>query len=229
VKSLTKEKLKLDWATYKAAKYACMHWHYSRCVPKFKQVWIGAWENKKFIGIISYGRSSTPYLGNKFGLKTTECVELTRIALTNHINPVSKIISISLKLLKKQSPGLKLIVSLADPLQGHNGIVYQASNWIYIGKSSINTQYFFRNKWRNDSSLQRYLFKNPEEKNRLKKRKIPGKNKYLMPLTKEMREKILPFAKPYPKACEVSDDPDQGHSGGLTPTHTLQRKDPVRI
>jgi hypothetical protein len=194
--------LKIDWATHEAAKYACENWHYSKCTPKFKQVWIGVWEDGRFIGIVAFGRSSTPYLGTAFDLETTECAELTRIALTRHQTPVSKIIAISVKMLKKQSPGMRLLVTLADPLQDHYGGVYQASNWIYIGLSSSNTQYYFRGKWRNDSPLMRYLQENPSKRASLPTRKIDGKYKYLMPLDDDMRKQIAHLAKPYPKRAK---------------------------
>jgi len=216
-----KVNLKVDWCSYEAAKYACLHWHYSKCTPQSKQVWIGVWEDDIFIGVVSFGRSSTPYLGTAFNLETTECVELTRIALNKHKTQVSKIVSISFKLLKKQSPGIKLIVSFADPLQG---------NWIYIGTSSSNIQYFFRSKWRNDSPLMRHLQKNPLQKDILEKRKVPGKHKYLMPLNKEMRKQILLLSKPYPKAikCPTSIDSDatsdQPGEGGVSPTVGLHIK-----
>jgi hypothetical protein len=209
---LSKSDLKIDWATHQAAKYACENWHYSGCTPKFKQVWIGVWESSVFKGILAFGRSSTPYLGDSYGLETTECCELTRIALRDHDAPVSRIMSIAIKKLKKQSSGMRLIVSLADGMQGHHGGVYQATNWIYIGKSSSCEQYFFRGKWRNDSSLMRHLKQNPKERTVLPKRKIEGKHKYLMPLDDEMRAKIQPLAKPYPKRVKqamTGDHPEQ--------------------
>ena len=48
--SSEKVELKLDWCSYEAAKYACEHWHYSKCMPVGKTVKIGVWENKKYIG-----------------------------------------------------------------------------------------------------------------------------------------------------------------------------------
>ena len=219
-----KSMLKIDWATYEAAKHACENWHYSKCTPKFKQVWVGVWENDKFIGIVSFGRSSTPYLGDAYGLLTTECCELTRVALRGHKTQVSRIIAIATRFLKQQSPGMKLIVSLADGIQGHHGGIYQAGNWIYVGRSSVNKQYFFRDKWRNDSSLMRYLQQNPNEKKTLRSRTIPGKYKYLMPLDNEMRKQIIPLSKPYPKRAgsDTSDTPAfQAGKGGSLPTPAL--------
>jgi len=210
--------LHIDWATHKAAKYACEHWHYAGCVPRFKQVWIGAWENQKFIGIVSIGKSSTPYLGTFLGLETTECAELTRIALKSHQSQVSQIMMYAIKMVKKQSPNLKLLVSLADSTQGHEGKIYQATNWVYVGRSSSMTQYYFRGKWRNDSPLMRYLQKHPEEKKRLPKRKIPGKHKYLMPLDKKIRKQIAPLSQPYPTSGDSTGEgapPEQEQFSGV--------------
>jgi len=201
---VSKHDLRVDWATYEAAKYACENWHYSRCTPKFKQLWIGAWEGGRFIGVVSFGRSSTPYLGTAYGLETTECAELTRIALRQHRAPVSRIMAIAINMVKKQSSGMRLLVSLADGAQGHHGGVYQATNWVYVGRSSTLTQYYFREKWRNDTSLMRFLKQNPSQKELLPSRVIAGKHKYLMPLDSEMRERVSVLARPYPKRTDPS-------------------------
>ena len=220
--------LKVDWCGYKAASYACKRWHYSKCVPKYKQVWVGVWENEKFIGIVSFGRSSTPYLGTKYGLKTTECAELTRIALTSHISFVSEIMSKAIKLLKTQSKGIKLLVSLADPRQDHIGAIYQATNWIYVGRSSSNKQYYFRGKWRNDSPLMRYLKQHPNKKAKMKTRKVEGKHKYLLALDKKIRKQIIKLSEPYPKKnnadAHKGDSGDQLEKGSANLTRPLHLK-----
>lgn len=127
--------LKLDWATYEAAKYACENWHYSKSVPVGKLVKIGAWENNKYIGpvIYSYGANNNACKG--FELTQQQVCELTRVALNQHKTPVSRILSVSLKILNKQSPGLKLCFSYADKTnQEHHGGIYQANGWIYLGE-----------------------------------------------------------------------------------------------
>lgn len=217
-------RLRLDWCSYDAAKYACEKWHYSRCVPKSKQVWIGVWESEKFIGIVSFGRSTTPYLGTAYGLGTTECAELTRIALSSHKNPVSRIMAVAIRMIRKQSPGLRLLVSLADPLQGHVGSVYQATNWVYVGRSSACTQYLVNDKWRNDANIGRMLKGNPSLRKSLPSRDMEGKHKYLMPLDGATRAMIQRLAKPYPEragsAASGTPDPQSGR-GGATPTSAL--------
>ena len=220
--------LRLDWCSHEAAKYAVVHWHYSRRMPTFKQIYIGVWEDGSFIGAVIFGRSSTPYLGDMFSLDTTQCVELTRIALRKHRSPVSKIGAISVNMIREQSNGLRLIVSYADPLVGHHGGIYQAMNWVYIGKSGKNKQYHWKGKWRNDSNIRREFQRDPSLKPTLKTRIAPPKYKYIYPLDDAMRQQIEPLRQPYPKretsAGSVDSDTTgyQPDEGGATPTPALQ-------
>lgn len=225
-----KSDLRLDWVSYKAAVYACKHWHYSKSIPVPPLFKIGVWENGKYIGVIIFSRGANKNLLKPYGLKQTEGCELTRVALKKHENKVSRMISISIKFLKIKNPKLKLIISFADPNEGHYGGIYQAGNWVYSGKSSSSTGYIDKNNrqwhprqisptgYKKQMGIYRKVLK-PSDCRLIKN---PGKHRYLMPLTKEMRKKILPLAKPYPKAHEVSDDSDQENSGGLTPTRALQ-------
>lgn len=140
MKKLTSQNLKLDWCTYKAAKFACENWHYSGSMPAGKLVKIGVWEQGKFVGVVIYGRGSNNRIGRPYGLKQTEICELVRVALTDRAAPTSKIVAISIKMLKKFCPGVRLIVSYADIDQDHEGIIYQATNWIYEGKVMEDSQ-----------------------------------------------------------------------------------------
>ena len=135
---MSKVELKLDWCSHEAAKYAVEHWHYSRRMPKSKLVTIGAWENGTFIGVVIFGYGATPEIGKPYGLKQTEICELVRVALNKHESPTSRILSIALKMLRKQSEGLRVIVSFADSEQGHHGGIYQATNWIFTGSEEYH-------------------------------------------------------------------------------------------
>lgn len=210
-----KPNLKIDWASHDAAKYACIKWHYSKSIPKSKLVKIGVWENNKFIGCVIYSYGATPDLVKPYGLKMNEGCELTRIALTKHNSPVSRIMAISLKMLKKANPGLRLVVSFADSNENHHGGIYQASNYIYSGLSQ--GCFFYKDKrgkiWhpRNVSenlSLSGKCIK-PSECEKIWKN---GKHRYLMPLDDEMKNKIAKLAKPYPKRVKqamIGDQPEQ--------------------
>jgi hypothetical protein len=216
-----KSELKIDWATHEAAKYAVENWHYSESMPAGKLVKVGAWENGKFIGVVLFGRGANNNIGKPYGLEQTATCELVRIALTKHITPVSKIAAIAMRFLKANSPGLRLIISYADPLQGHHGGIYQAGNWVYCGKSSPQAAVIFQGKVMHKRTA--------EEKfggiTGMKKSAVTSKHKYLMPLDNEMRKCIMPLAKPYPKrASSESSDTSAFHAekGGATPTDALQ-------
>jgi hypothetical protein len=141
----SKPVLKIDWASHEAAKYACENWHYSKCLPVPPLVKIGAWEDNKYIGCVVFSRGASSNLLKPYGLEQVEGCELTRVALNKHKSSVSKILSIAMKFLKKNSPDLKLIVSFADPNEGHHGGIYQATNWIYAGRSAKSFKYLDKN------------------------------------------------------------------------------------
>lgn len=195
--------LKLDWVSYQTAKWAVEHWHYSRQLPKSKQNYIGVWENDQFIGIIVIGNSVASRLGKRYGLNEYQVAELTRIALkTGHLNPVSKIAMIAVRMVKKLNPGLRLLVSFADPKQGHNGAIYQAMNWIYTGETEANKRYLYKNKWRYDTKFSQMLKTRPELEKVLPIKILKPKYRYLYPLDKEMKKQIEPLRKPYPKSVQ---------------------------
>ena len=190
-----KPELKIDWASYEAAKYACENWHYSKCLPAGKLVKVGAWEGDKFIGVVIFGRGANNNMLKPFGLEQDDGCELVRIALTKHVTPVSKIMAFAIRVLKKSQAGLRLIVSYADPDQGHHGGIYQACNWIYTGPSSKAVKVFYKGKWAHKKTVDDAGV----DQTNLAKKLVLGKHRYLMPLDKNISDKIAPLAKPYPK------------------------------
>lgn len=140
--------LKIDWATHEASLYACQNWHYSKCMPVGKTVKIGVWENDKFVGVVIFSYGANNNAPKSYGVTQYEVCELTRVALRTHVTPVSRILSIALKFLHKQCPGVRLVFSYADKThQGHHGGIYQANGWIYIGerKTSDKGAYYVIN------------------------------------------------------------------------------------
>jgi hypothetical protein len=192
-----------------------MRWHYSRAFPASKLTTFGVWEDAAFIGSVIFGWGAQPKLGQQFGASMIETSELVRVALTAHVSPVSQIVALAIKQLKASSPGLRVIVSFADPVQGHRGGIYQAGNWMYTGRSSDSA--FFKVEGRvihprtvgdmlkgkrrpGESSvdaLTRVLGK-PVTAVRL-----PGKHRYVYPLDRRMRRRVEMASQPYP-AVEVS-------------------------
>lgn len=211
--------LRIDWATHEAASFACKNWHYSKCLPSGKLVKIGVWEDGKFVGVVIFSRGASPYLLEKYAITQYEGCELTRIALTKHKAPVSRVMRIALSFLKKSCPGLRLVVSFADPEEGHHGGVYQAGNWVYSGRSNSTIEYFVKGKWRHV----RGAYYDKTEKTPTRTRQ--GKHRYLMPLDEQMRTQVDSLRKPYPKRVggAASGTPAfQVGGDGAIPIPTLQ-------
>ena len=203
--------LYIDWATFEATKYACEHWHYSKCVPVGKLIKVGAWEDDKFIGVVIFSRGANKSIGSPYNLTQFECCELTRVALRPHKCYVSQVLAEALRFLKKKCPSMQLIISYADIEQGHHGGIYQATNWIYEGKTS-SARYFIVNGKKTHPKSLYSLYKNKyadfEQSVEWVQKYIDpkasvyydeGKHKYLFPLTKEMKKMVAPLNKPYPK------------------------------
>jgi hypothetical protein len=202
-------------APAKAASYAVTHWHYSRSLPAGRRIVFGAWEDSDFIGVAIFSRGASNILGKPYGLTSTEVCELTRVALGRHEAAVSQVLAECLRRLKQTNPGLRLVVSFADPRHGHHGGIYQAGNWVYSGTSREGRMFRVRGKLVQERSfsptqhgqptgqhqslswIRAHMDPNAEEIT------IPGKHRYLYPLDRGMRRQVKPLAKPYP-AAEVS-------------------------
>jgi len=232
--SNTKPELRLDWCSYQAAKYACEKWHYSGCVPKCKTVKVGVWENGAFIGCVLFGDGVNGGMFKPYGLNSTQGCEMVRVALTEHKTTVTRIVRVALIFLKKHCPGSLLVASFADPEQSHHGGIYQGGNWVYAGITEPHDEYLVCGKrmhgralrqTRSNHKLANVPAKNIEDWARrvldpnIKKFQGSSKHRYLYPLTPEMRAKIEPLRKPYPKrASNIGNHPDQGQGGGAVPT-----------
>jgi hypothetical protein len=224
----SKPVLRIDWATHQSVSHACKNWHYSGSVPVPPLVKIGVWENSFFIGVVVFSRGATQNLLKPYGLSQMQGCELSRIALTSHVSPVSRIIKLAIRFLVTKSPGMRLIVSFADPSQGHHGGVYQAGGWLYSGDSPGSREYIFKGKRlhgrqvsKTGAKIQCGEMRNTPKIADCHIVKTPGKHRYLMPLDEEMRKQIAPLSKPYPKRTKEQDAGPPPALGGVTPTRAL--------
>jgi hypothetical protein len=232
--------LRLDWCSHEAAKYAVEHWHYSKSLPTPPLVKVGVWECGQYIGCVLFSRGATQNIGKPFGLEQTKVAELTRVALAAHQAPTTRIIAIAIKMLRSRAPGLRLLVSYADPGHGHHGGIYQGGGWTFIGKQSATTEYIGPDgrRWhaRMISPTGRKKvygqYRPVYRPDQCQTVRCEGKLKYVLPLDDEMRSYITPLSQPYPKrpgATSVASDtaPDQGAIGGATPTVALHTEGEV--
>jgi len=198
--------LRVDYCSFEAARYAVEQWHYSHRLPPPPHNPMGVWEDGRFIGAVVFARGASSNLLKPYGLTQYEGAELVRVALTKHQTPVSRIVAIALKLLKKKNPNFRLVVSFADPSQGHVGGIYKAGGWVYAGKMPSTREFIDKNgrRWhgRMISATGRSKvfgkYRNVLKSSDCTAIKVPGKYRYLMPLDDDMRKQILPLSLPYP-------------------------------
>jgi hypothetical protein len=206
--------LRVAPCSYAAAKYAISRWHYSRRMPTSRSAMYGVWEDGTFIGAVVFGWGASGNLGKRYGLAAGQFAELVRVALTRHASPVSQIVAAALAQLKKNNPGLRLVISFADPAQGHHGGIYQAGNWLYLGRGRshvyrINGTIMHPRRSRHlygescGQSLQWLRLNVDPAAERIA---VASKHRYVYPLDRAMRRQVQKLAKLYPArlADEVS-------------------------
>jgi len=103
--------------------------HYSRRASIF---WagFGLVIDGRVEGVCVFGQPSPPIQKHAFKDRDFQLYELARLVVqTPRRNAASFLVGNALRMLK----GPCAVVSYADTEQGHAGIVYQATNWIYTG------------------------------------------------------------------------------------------------
>lgn len=223
----SRPELRLAIATTEAARYACEKWHYSKSYPIGKSFDVGVWEGKRYVGVIQFRNGANMNMSKPYGLTQWQCVELSRVALSSHHWPVSRMIAIALRMMRTACKGIRLVVSYADTMQDHHGGIYQAGGWVYTGVTGGDTEYRIGGKWRKARNFRSSDFSKYSgmDYSNLPARKTPGKHRYLMPLDDEMRQRIEPLRKPYPKrerSAENGTPGIQSGGGGVNPTRSLQ-------
>lgn len=100
----------------------------------------GLFLGKELKGVVCYGTpSSAPLRGGIAGIENARnVVELTRLWVCDSVPRNGESFLIGRTVGKS---GKEIVVSFAEIQQGHLGIVYQATNWIYTGLSAKRTNW----------------------------------------------------------------------------------------
>lgn len=192
--------LAVAFCSHEAARFAIEHWHYSRGtyskrMPSGKLVKVGAWEHDAFVGAVVFSRGSAQ-APKGWGVDQVEMCELSRLALRpGHEAPVSTVLARALSLLKTANPGLRFVVSFADPADGHIGTIYKATNWLYTGESQSTTEWKIGGRWHHTRGAWATVRGKTDS---VPKRTMRGKHRYVYPLDRPMRRQLARYAQPYP-------------------------------
>ena len=215
--------MRLEKASYKAIKYACLNFHYAKALPVNVFGYSVFNDNNEWCGVVLYGSGASANIGKPYGLGQGEVIELVRMALNGKQGITTKVMALSMKLIKKDAPLCKMLISYADKWQGHYGIIYQATNWFFIGNSQAQANVLdpiTGQELHKRSAVGKY-----GSCKGLKYGEIKYKYKYIYPLNKTLIPLCESLKKPYPKiAQEVNQDKRDASSieiGGSNPTLAL--------
>lgn len=198
--------MRLERASAKAVKYACMRFHYAKR-PPIAPIGFSVFEAHEWCGVILFNRGNIaiekPYILSKGSV-----LELIRMALNGKQSSTSKALALSLKLLPSIAPLTKLVVSYADQEENHKGTIYQATNWFYEGEvksvplwihpktgKRVHNRNVTGSGIGNAFGKKQKLYK-PDE---LIRKEQKPKHKYIYPIDKSLIPMCKELAKPYPK------------------------------
>lgn len=111
--------------------------HYSGKVVNNSCLHFGAFLNGRLHGVMSYGPSldKRKIIGLVEGTPWSGFLELNRMAFDSVLprNSESRCIAISLKMIRKQAPQVKWVISFADGCSCGDGSIYRASGFLLTG------------------------------------------------------------------------------------------------
>lgn len=117
--------------------------HYSGKVVANSLLHFGCFLDGKLHGVLSYGCSMDKRKVMRLveGTGWNEFLELNRMAFDEYLpaNSESRCIGITLRMIKKQAPQVKWVISFADGTQCGDGTIYRASNFILTGINKNST------------------------------------------------------------------------------------------
>lgn len=129
--------------------------HYSGKVVPNSKLHFGAFLDGKLHGVMSYGSpmdkrnvlNLVETSNQEFNQKFNEMLELNRMAFDDYLpkNSESRCISVSIKMIKKNAPHIKWLLSYSDAVQCGDGTIYRASGFYLTNVGKNSTIYELKN------------------------------------------------------------------------------------
>lgn len=124
-------------------------WHYSGKIVNNSKLHFGAFLDNELHGVMSFGSpvSKSLVLPLVENTNWNEMLELNRMAFDDYLpkNSESRCFSIAIKLLKKNAPHIKWILSFSDGTQCGDGAIYRASGFVLTAIRQTKDSYILPN------------------------------------------------------------------------------------
>ena len=130
-------------------KFECKDWllgkHYARRMPPISYAY-GLFDiNRILQGVCTFGIPASRFEG--FG----QPYELNRLVVNEDLE--KNVLSFFVSHCLNQFPAPNVIVSYADPNNGHSGYIYQATNWAYTGLSNAHNDWIINGQLMHEKSV----------------------------------------------------------------------------
>lgn len=130
-------------------------WHYSHNINGLMSSYcFRLMDGDEMKGAMIYGKLGMANAWKKYGKSEQDVLELRRLVLIDNTpkNAESYFIGRTLRWLK-QNTDVRVIVSYADPNYGHQGIIYQATNFTKLGVTSSGRVIMWNGKKYHDKAI----------------------------------------------------------------------------
>lgn len=190
--------------------FQCKDWimrkHYARRMPSISYAF-GLYEKFELLGVLTIGKPASPSIcmgicGKEFADKV---YELNRLVVNEKLpkNTLSFFVSQSLKQIKTEM----ILVSYADEGQHHHGYIYQATNWLYTGRTKERTDIGFE-----DGSHSRHYDKNLDTRIHRKFRSAKHRYVYFIGRKRKVFKRNLQY-----KLCEYPKGENRRYNANYQP------------
>ncbi len=201
--------LRLIQIPFKLARRLLESYHYLHSMAGGTQLALGVWFSDQLVGVLTFGVGpiNASHLAN--GLDPFDVFALTRFWLSDALptRSESRVLGIALAQLKRNT-SLRMVVTYADPVQGHVGTIYQASNWLYTGVTQESTSLDLGDGVLRHSRTVGHAY-GTHSVAYLRKAGLdvttitnPGKHRYVYPLDPTVTSQLTVPTLPYPKKEE---------------------------
>lgn len=185
----TLQKLRVQQCNLPSVSGFVSTWHYSRSV-------FGLTDSHCFrvlmddalVGAAIFGAPAGRGVAKKYAPNDERLVELRRFCMIDRLpkNSESRVLGIMCRLLRKQ--GVQRVLSYADPVVGHEGTIYRAAGFQYLGTTSPRKHVMWNGKKYPDRNIWQTNFpyhlelRAALQSGEAKRIAIPGKHIYLRTL-----------------------------------------------
>ena len=200
------------------AKTLIQRHHYLHTFPVGTVLCFGVFVGDRMVGALTLGVGPTNGHRLVEGAGKGDCLTLTRFWLADDLPPnsASRVLGIVIRAIRSKTE-VKFLLTYADPQPGHVGTIYQATGWLYIGRSGATPLYRIGDSEPQHSRTFSSIFGTRSaayfREHHLEVELVQpmAKHRYLLFLDPRWRPRLLVEVFPYPKHSQPPETKHERH------------------